>query len=139
MAGLNDYKKAIITKLSETLKVEGFRRTGNNFQKKRNDLVYYISIQSSESSTSDTLKCTINVGMTSKTLYELEDVSIPEHLQRHYDQRIGFFMPCNIDKWWTVNSISGAQTASQEIVHFFQSQLLSNDHFLNEIHNAAYS
>jgi hypothetical protein len=124
MAGLNDYKKAIIAKLSDTLKLQGFRRTGNNFQKEHNDLVYYIAMQSSQNSTSDTLKCTINIEMTSKTLYDVEDISIPEHLQRHYHQRIGFFMPGNTDKWWTIDSIIAAQTASQEIVDLLKNIIL---------------
>jgi len=124
MPGLSDYKKNLSKKLFLKLKVHGFKKNGNNFHKEHNDLLYFISVQSSQSSTHDTLKCTINTGITSKTLYRIEDTSIPEHLRRHYDKRIGWFLPGSPDKWWTITNITDEEKASDEIAEIMENFVL---------------
>jgi hypothetical protein len=112
---LKDYKKIILHKLSTILKPRKFRKTGNIFSYSNGDLTYFINLQSSQSSTDDTLKMTINIEIASTTLIKLEDISIPEKHRRHYTQRIGSLLDQPHDKWWTIDSSETALRSSVEI------------------------
>lgn len=119
-----DFKKIILTGLSEILKPKQFKKSGANFTFSNGDLVYFINLQSSQSSTANILKVTVNIEIASTLLAKLEDTSLPEKDIRHYANRIGSFLPTHQDKWWAIDSIETAQKASQEI-----NTIISNDIF----------
>jgi len=113
--GLNDFKKIIITELSNTLKPLGFKRAGHIFSSTTDDLVYYIALQSSTSSTASQLKFTINIDIRSKELYQLYESILPFNAQDHYRFRIGWFIEPQIDKWWLAHDNQSAMLAAEEI------------------------
>jgi len=73
VTGSKDYKKVIIHGLSSLLKPLGYKRTGNVYTFQMNDLTYYVSLQSSQSSTAQQLKVTVNIEMSSARLAAFRD------------------------------------------------------------------
>lgn len=68
-----EYKKIIIDSLGLLLKPLGYKRQGSVFIFSINDLTYYISLQSSQSSTAQRLKVTVNIEMSSLRLDRFRD------------------------------------------------------------------
>lgn len=112
---LKTYKSVIINVLSENLKFRQFKRKANTFTMNNNDLVYYIKLQSSQSSTSEILKATINIEISSLILLPVAYDPI------HFHKRIGEYLQTPYDKWWVIDSEKSAILAADEI-----SQLLFN-------------
>ncbi|GAB4093025.1 hypothetical protein GCM10028786_19520 [Flaviaesturariibacter terrae] len=110
--------------MSEILKPHGFRRSGNNFIYSNGDLTYYVNLQSSMSSTSSLLKITVNIGLFSSLVYKLEDTSILEKDQRHYERRIGEYMVPPRDHWWTITNESELKAAASEIANILAGSVL---------------
>jgi hypothetical protein len=121
---LNDFKKAIASKLQQVLKPEGFKKNGGSFSKRGNGLTYYVSMQSSQGSSRRTLKFTINIEITSELLYELEDTSIPKAQLRHYRQRVGGLLPGGSDKWWVVENEESANATGDEVARICLERIL---------------
>src|ERR1700754_2763854 len=113
---LKIYNSIIINALNENLKSRQFKRNGNTFITNNNDLAYYIKLQSSQSSTSERLKTTINIEISSSVLIPLTFDPI------HFHKRIGFYLTTPHDKWWSVDSEKSAVTTADEI-----NQLLANE------------
>ena len=109
------FKKIIIDKITNVLKPLGYTRNGNIYIHKINDLIYYISLQSSRSSSSLLLKITVNIEMASMTLALFRDDRMPLNAYRTYHKRIGDFMNEQTDKWWLIANISEAMAAADEI------------------------
>jgi hypothetical protein len=120
-----EFKKIIIDQLAFTLKPLGFKRKGNIFSHITPDLTYYISLQSSQSSTANQLKITLNTEIFSSKLYKLSDSSLPPEHTRHYHQRIGRFMDKPNDKWWLIDSEKSAVLASEEINDLVANKVIS--------------
>jgi len=118
-----DYKKVIIEGLSSLLKPLGYKRKGNVYTFLINDLTYYISIQSSQTSTAQRLKVTVNIEMSSAKLAAFRDERMPLNAHRNYHERIGLYSDEKKDKWWQINNIQEAITASGQI----------NDLLLNKV------
>jgi hypothetical protein len=121
-----DYKKIILEKLSETLKVQQFKKKGNVFSFSNGDLTYFIGVQSSQSSTSDILKVTINTEIASALIAKLDDISLPIEDQRHYSRRIGSYLDHKEDKWWTIENLDYAEIAAKEIVEIINEKVIPN-------------
>lgn len=121
-----DYKKLLTDGVFAILKEKGFKRTGINFSLKQNDLIYFIQIQSSQSSTATTCKVTVNVGIVSLKLCELTKIENPNYLDSHWTKRIGFFLDQPMDKWWTIGNSSSADNARKEITELLCNRVLPN-------------
>ncbi len=119
-----DFKKIIIDKLTDTLKSRHFKKTGNTFSHSNGDLTYFINVQSSQSSTSTTLKVTVNIEIYSSLVYKLQDTSLPEKWSRHYTRRIGNFLNNQSDKWWTIENDKEANDAASEIADIMVKRVL---------------
>jgi hypothetical protein len=108
-----EYKQIIVTMTAETLRLAQFKKKGANFSRAVNDVIHYISFQSSQSSTSTALKITLNVGVWVATLAEnWEKAGI---LGSQWRERIGFLMPEHNDRWWIISSQREARIAASEI------------------------
>jgi hypothetical protein len=118
-----DYKKIIIEGLSLLLKPRGYKRKGNVYILLINDLTYYISLQSSQTSTAQQLKVTVNIEMSSARLAVFRDDRLPLNAHRNYHERIGKYTDEKKDKWWLINNIQEAIITSEEI----------NDLLLNKV------
>ena len=118
------YKKIIIDSLSLLLKPLGYKRKGNVFTFAINDLTYYLSLQSSQSSTAQRLKMTINIEMSSLRLDPFRDERLPQSANRIYWERIGTYSDDKTDKWWIINNVDEAKLASEEICNLLKSKVL---------------
>jgi hypothetical protein len=121
-----DYKKVIIDKLTSDLKERHFKKKGNVFSLSNGDLTYFIGLQSSQSSTADFLKLTVNTEIASAIISKLDDIGLPIEHQRHYNRRIGAYLDDKQDKWWTVQSIDSAEKAASEISSIVREKVLPN-------------
>jgi hypothetical protein len=121
-----DFKKIVTDKLSELLKERNFKKKGNFFSLSNGDLTYFIGLQSSQSSTADILKVTINTEIASAVISKLDDISLPIEQQRHYSRRIGFYLDNRQDKWWTIDSINTAEIAAKEMADIINEKVLPN-------------
>jgi hypothetical protein len=132
-----DYKKIIIDKLAEALKGRQFKKKGNVFSFSNGGLTYFIGLQSSQSSTADILKLTVNTEIASALISKLNEVSIPIKHQRHYSRRIGEYLEENQDKWWTINSVASAELAAKEILDIIGSKVIPNFEVLRTTNDLA--
>jgi hypothetical protein len=119
-----DYKKIIIGKLNEVLKLKGFKKNGCAFSYSNGDLTYFINIQSSQNSTATMLKATVNIEIYSSTVYKLQDTSLPEKWSRHFTQRIGSMSDNPHDKWWTIESDKETNKVANEIADITNNKVL---------------
>ncbi|WP_419699609.1 DUF4304 domain-containing protein [Mucilaginibacter sp. NFX135] len=120
-----EFKKIVIDQLAFILKPLGFKRKGNIFSHATPDLTYYIGLQSSQSSTANLLKITLNIEIFSSKLYKLSDSSLPAEHTRHYNQRIGQFTNKPEDKWWLIDSEKNAALAAEEINDLVANKVIS--------------
>lgn len=109
------FRKIITERIKVVLKPAGFTKKGNYFVFKQNDITYYISTQSSQSTTENMLIVTVNIGLASAGISRVHDISLPEDQQRHWEKRIGAYFPDHNDKWWSISSESEAVNAGNEI------------------------
>jgi hypothetical protein len=115
-----DLKKIILDQLHSVLKIEDFRKSGNNFQSSNGELTYHINVQTSQSSTAEILKFTLNIEISSVLLHKLEDTSISLTDIRHFTKRIGYYFDPGKDTWWTVSTPKEAQFAADEILNILR-------------------
>ncbi|TCC86451.1 DUF4304 domain-containing protein [Pedobacter frigiditerrae] len=121
-----DYKKVITDKLTTELKERHFKKKGNVFSFSNGDLTYFIGVQSSQNSTADVLKLTVNTEIASAIISQLDDISLPIEHQCHYNRRIGFYLDDKQDKWWTLQSINSAEKAANEIIEIIIEKVIPN-------------
>jgi hypothetical protein len=121
-----DYKKIILDKLTSELKERDFKKKGNVYSFSNGDLTYFIGVQSSQSSTADVIKLTLNTEIASALISKLDDTSLPIEHQRHYNRRIGFYLDAKQDKWWTVESVDTAKKAVNEISEIITQKVIPN-------------
>ncbi len=132
-----DYKKIIVDKLTSELKERHFKKKGNVFSYSNGDLTYFIGLQSSQSSTADILKLTVNTEIASGLISRLDDSSLPLEHQRHYNRRIGNYLENNQDKWWTVDSQKSAEQAASEIAGIIIEKVIPNFNILKNTNDLA--
>jgi len=105
----------ILNSIDPLLKSQGYKKTGNTFSRILDDLTHAIKLQSSQSSTSEILKVTVNIEIRSSKLYSLQYTSIPEKQISHYRQRIGSYCEPPFDKWWIIDDNISLQSAINEL------------------------
>lgn len=101
-----DIFKELITALSPMLKKMGLNKKGNSFYLEVDKNYGVINFQKSRDSTKEVVLFTINFGVYSNTLGQLQpcyNKSKPEVEQCHWQSRIGYFMPGSPDYWWRIN------------------------------------
>lgn len=119
-----DLKKELANDIYACLKSYGFKKKGMNFSLPQNDLVYFIQIQSSLSSTSTACLLTLNIGIVSLKLCTLTEIERPSYYDSHWMERIGFFMDKPADKWWTLKDQVSTSHASDEIIELLANRVL---------------
>lgn len=119
-----EYKKKLDDDVFAILKDKGFKKVGMNFNCKQNDLIYFIQIQSSQSSTAAVCKLTVNIGIVSLKLCELMGISKPGYLNSHWRKRIGSYLDHPTDKWWTIADMATADNSTNEITALLKNRVL---------------
>lgn len=122
----NDFKKKLSKAIHSVLKEKGFTKKGMNFSLEQNDLVYFIQIQSSRTSTVKVCKLTVNIGIVSLKLCELTDIIKPKYLDSHWSKRIGFYLDKPEDNWWTLSDSKSLDNAIIEITELLKNRVLPN-------------
>ena len=112
----DEFRKTILAQMHELLKPMGFRKKGKLFFSNVNDVVLFIQLQGSRSSTKDMLKVTVNAGVFSRTVAErVGNTHDPNIYESHWRARIGFLIPEQRDKWWKVSNEAEATRCASEI------------------------
>lgn len=107
-------KQTLLSSMWRLLKLRGFKKRGAIFHKQIGDVVHLISLQSSQSSTGDCARVTVNLAVSCKIL---EDSGIsPSVWTAHWRERLGHEMPAKADVWWTISTDEGLASATSEIM-----------------------
>ena len=120
-----DYKKIILDKMHDVLKLRQFKKSGQLFKFTNGDLTYYIQLQSSKYSTATELNFTINIGIGSEQLYKLEGKTITSHLRGHFAKRIGYYLIPPRDIWWTIINDETANNTATEVADLISKNILT--------------
>lgn len=103
-----DLFKELIKALTPSFKSIGLSKKGNSFYLESGKNYGVVNFQKSRESTTEIVKFTINFGVYSDVLGQLEydynNSGKPEFEQCHWQARIGSFMPNSPDFWWSVDS-----------------------------------
>lgn len=120
-----EFRKIILAQMHELLKPMGFRKKGMLFFSDVNDVVLFIQLQASRTSTKDMLKATVNLGIFSRTVAErVGNTHDPNIYEAHWRERIGFFMTLPRDKWWRIHNEAEAKRCASEITNVLANRVL---------------
>ena len=116
------YKKTIVDAIAGVLRPVGFRKSGAKFWRALESVIHLVTLQSSQSSTADSARVTVNLGIWLPALDDPGEK--PDIWEAHWQERIGFLMPARNDVWWDVASETEAAAAAAEIAGVIQSHAL---------------
>lgn len=120
-----DIFKEFINALTPILKPMGFSKKGNSFYLEAGKNYGIVNFQKSRESTKDIIKFTINFGIYSDVLgqlqYDYNSSAKPEVEQCHWQSRIGSFMPGSPDYWWYVNASDNLSNITSNVMEAVQS------------------
>lgn len=117
--GAKELMRLIHQPIERVLKLHGLGRKGNNYSGQRNDVVLLVQLQKSDASTAEKLILTVNLGIFSRPLAKKlgYDISSPTVPDCHWRERIGFLLPVQDDKWWTVTADKDAIRVGEELAN----------------------
>lgn len=109
--------KELLDGIGRKLKPQGFIKRGNAFRRVASGNSAIIELQRSQSSTSDTIRFTINVGIICGRLLDefQQDVSKAGSMDAHLRKRIGEFLPKPADQWWDLDGTTEANALVTEL------------------------
>lgn len=145
-----DIFKELIKALTTILKPIGFSKKGNSFYLEAGKNYGIVNFQKSRDSTKDVTKFTINFGIYSDALGQLQygyNNSVkPEVEQCHWEARVGSFMPDSPDYWWNVNTSDNLSDITSNVMEAVQSivvpeinKRLSDESLINSWMNDSYA
>ncbi len=108
----------VIQQLRDYLKPIGFARREARFSRRVSDVIQFIDVQRSVSSSADVTKFTIDVGVFSPKLAATagDDPILGYISQCHWRSRVGYLMPVMKDRWWSTNCEADSQILGLEVV-----------------------
>jgi hypothetical protein len=119
-----DIFKKIITEVNSPLKQMGFIKKGNSFYLEAHKNFGVINFQKSRESTKEVVKFTINFGVYSDVLAQLQydyNSSVkPEVEQCHWLARVGTFMKDSPDFWWEVKVSDDLNRVASNVMDIVQ-------------------
>lgn len=98
----SQFSRAIQKAIHSEVVARGYRREGALSARKLEGLWHLIGVQTSDSGTADSGKCTVNLAVWCEELGE----GSPSIWGAHWRQRIGNLMPNPSDRWWDVSDAS---------------------------------
>ncbi|MDQ1151803.1 hypothetical protein QE382_003787 [Sphingobacterium zeae] len=106
--------------LTPILKTMGFSKKGNSFYLKVGKNYGVINLQKSRESEKDIIKFTINFGVYSDVLGQLQygynSSAKPGIEQCHWGARVGEFMPRSPDYWWYFNASDNLSSLTSNVM-----------------------
>jgi len=112
-----EYMAVIAAAVHNLLKPHGYRKKGIIFARSFETAIALIGLQSSQASTANSLRATVNIAVWLPRLAPIRR-GIPDRptiWASHYRVRLGHLMPEQDDKWWTCASYDAAHQAAGEI------------------------
>lgn len=120
--------KELITALTPIWKLMGFSKRGDSFYLHTVKNYVVVNFQKSRESTKEILKFTINFGIYSDVLgqldYDYNGFSKPEIEQCHWRARVGDFMPGSPDYWWIVNTSDKLDKITANVIETVQTVIV---------------
>ncbi|MDR7212739.1 DUF4304 domain-containing protein [Flavobacterium piscis] len=120
--------KEIITALNPFFKQTGFTKKGNTYYLEVNKNYGIINFQKSRESTKELIKFTINFGIYSNFLGQLEydynNSLKPEVEQCQWQARVGTFMPGSADYWWSVNLSDDLNNVTNNVMDIVRNNIM---------------
>ncbi|HEY3330473.1 MAG TPA: DUF4304 domain-containing protein [Capsulimonadaceae bacterium] len=114
-----NYRKVVIARIAATLKPLGFRRKAMTFTRAQGDVLQFVNVQASTSSTADILKLTVNLAVYSEEVNQIlnpgDDIGCGGWLDNHWRDRIGSLTDDRQDVWWTITNTTEAENSGNEI------------------------
>lgn len=110
--------KSVLDAVATVLKGLGFARTGANMRHIKHDCASIVQFQRSVSSTVDSIRFTVNLGVVCGTLYSDDKAKLKKAklIDAHLVRRIGDFLPSSPDKWWVLDGGNDVETVTREIL-----------------------
>jgi hypothetical protein len=110
--------RTVIETLVASLKLRGFRRKGQMFERPVNDVVHLIQVQKSLDGAAGHIKATVNLAVWVPALAQVragvpDSPSVP---QAPFRERLGFVMNEHRDVWWEMASEKEARVAASAMV-----------------------
>ncbi len=102
-----DKYKQLLTDVEVLLKKQNFTKKGDSFYILKDNNWGLINFQKSRDNLVDSLKFTINIGISSTTLRTFfeENMNVkPSIIDCNWQKRVGFLLPINKDIWWEINN-----------------------------------
>ncbi|MEO6231514.1 MAG: DUF4304 domain-containing protein [Ferruginibacter sp.] len=123
-----DIFKELITLVTPAFKQRGFNKKGNNFYLDAGKNYGVVNFQKSRESTKYAVKFTINFGIYSDVLGQLEydynNAVKPEVEQCHWRARVGAFMSGSPDYWWEANTSDNLNTIASNVMGVVQNAIM---------------
>lgn len=124
-----DIFKEIITAVNTPLKQMGFIKKSNTFYLEAHKNFGVINFQKSRESTKEAVKFTINFGVYSDLLgqlqYDYNNSVKPEVEQCHWLARVGAFMTGSPDFWWEVKVSDDLNRVVSDVMNIVQNTTMS--------------
>jgi len=124
-----DIFKELITSVTPTFRQMGFNKMGNNFYIEAGKNYGIANFQKSRENTKDLVKFTINFGVYSDVLgqmeYDYNNSVKPKVQQCHWEARVGAFMPDSPDYWWEVNISDDLKSVALNVMSVVQNIIMS--------------
>lgn len=115
----NKFNELLSTVWGERLKILGFKKRGEKFIFEHRDGVGIINFQKSQRSSSEILLFTINIGIFSYRLYRFlsgnPDIKKMNIEDCHLRIRVGYILPAQEDKWWSMDVNTNLHELSSDI------------------------
>jgi hypothetical protein len=96
----------------------GFKRSGQAFRLFEEGNCGIIEFQRSKSNSSHSLLFTLNLGVVCGELLDPDilDIKKARFIDAHLQERIGFVLPHNDDKWWEISKLSDSSSLGRDVV-----------------------
>lgn len=120
-----DIFKELIKASTPLLRQMGLNKKGNSFYLELGENYGIVNFQKSRDSTKDLTKFTINFGIYSDVLgqlqYDYNTSAKPVVEQCHWAARVGTFMSGSPDYWWNVNALDNLSSISSTVMEAVKS------------------
>jgi hypothetical protein len=109
--------KELLDGIGRRLKAQGFTKRGHAFRRVASGNSAIVEVQRSQTSTSDAIRFTINVGIVCGRLLDEHqpDVSKAGSMHAHLRKRIGEFLPAPTDQWWDLDDTTEPDVLATEL------------------------
>lgn len=114
---MEKYKQLLI-EVEVLLKKQGFTKKGSSFYILKDNNWGLIDFQKSRDNSIDSLKFTINIGISSTTLRSFFEENLkdkPSIIDCNWQKRVGFLLPINKDMWWQITNDTNLASLQNEI------------------------